>query len=237
MIPVNWFDTVIISFLNQVAGRSWSFDTAVQAVQNTHLPEEVLLMACWWTWFHYDGEAASQTRETMVVSVVAVFLAVGLSILLLPWFPSYGRPLQAGALARLPFGVSPDTRVHASFPSHHAMVASVLVVGLFLASRATGVAAALYSVAIIGVSPVYLGLHYPTDILGGALLGITIGGVLNVPAIRRVMAARRVVAFAARQPAIFYAVAFLVTLQVATLFDDAGPVGRWLIAVVRALRL
>ena len=194
----------------------------------------MLLIAYWWTWFRHDGEAGnSRLRQTLVVSVIGVIVALGLSVPIS--LASYGRPIHANALPRLPFGVSPETtHTHPAFPSHHALVAFVLVAGLFMASRVTGIVAAIYSLAIIGAPQVYVGRHYPTDILGGALLGIAVVGVLNVSAIRTAIGAHPV-AFAARRPAIFYAVAFIVTLQIGTLFDDAFPFVHLLGGVLRAL--
>lgn len=63
-----------------------------------------------------------------------------------------------------------------SFPSGHAMVSAVtyLTVGLLLAQMQSVRPARYYFVAIailltclIGLSRIYLGVHYPTDVLGG----------------------------------------------------------------------
>jgi len=234
---VNWFDSSLISFLNYPAGRSWVLDNAVRAVSSTHLTVEVLLMAYWWVWFHQGSEASkNRTRETVVASLIAVFVAVSLSMLLAPAFPSYGRPIHADALPRLPFGVSPETtHIHAAFPSHHALVAFVLVTGLLIVSRPIGFAAAIYAIALVGVPPVYIGLHYPTDILGGALLGTAVAGVLNMSPVRNLVGGRAV-AFATHQPAVFYGLAFMVTLQLATLFDDAVPFAHMLVEMLRGLQ-
>jgi membrane-associated phospholipid phosphatase len=65
-----------------------------------------------------------------------------------------------------------------SFPSSHTAVTVVVVIALvpFL-PRALAWAATAYAV-LVGWSRVYLGVHYPLDILGGAGIGIAVGGAI-----------------------------------------------------------
>jgi len=67
-----------------------------------------------------------------------------------------------------------------SFPSGHATLSAIayLTMGALLAQTQPSLAISLYFVllaifltAIIGVSRVYLGVHYPTDVLGGWCIG------------------------------------------------------------------
>ena len=60
-----------------------------------------------------------------------------------------------------------------SFPSGHALMAFCFCAALAIAARrkAAWVAAALVALSV-GLSRIYLGVHYPSDILGGYLAGL-----------------------------------------------------------------
>lgn len=59
---------------------------------------------------------------------------------------------------------------HFSFPSGHSAAAMAVAVGVLLASPAAGLAALAVAV-LVGMSRVYLRVHYATDVLVGQALG------------------------------------------------------------------
>lgn len=60
-----------------------------------------------------------------------------------------------------------------SFPSGHTLVSFEGAVTIFLFNRKWGIPALMLAV-LIGFSRLYLFVHFPTDVLGGAVLGIVI---------------------------------------------------------------
>jgi undecaprenyl-diphosphatase len=87
---------------------------------------------------------------------------------------------------------SPQTLVPAphdpSFPSGHTTVA--FACATVLSYFAPKLAPVLFLLALaIGFSRIYVGVHYPLDVLGGAALGVLVGG--GVIALHRLVASRR----------------------------------------------
>lgn len=75
-----------------------------------------------------------------------------------------------------------------SFPSGHTSVA--FACATVLTAIAPGLAAPLFVLAAaIGFSRLYVGVHYPLDVVGGAALGVLVG--LAVTALRRRAEGRR----------------------------------------------
>jgi membrane-associated phospholipid phosphatase len=73
-----------------------------------------------------------------------------------------------------------DTPTTLSFPSAHA---STAFAGALAYSRAGLPAAPLYALAAgLSYSRLYLGVHYPSDVLAGALLGTAVAGLRSRPA-------------------------------------------------------
>lgn len=87
------------------------------------------------------------------------------------------RPYEAQGVRRL---VRPPTG--SSFPSGHAAVGVAMFTMLADRSRGGVSRRLLQSIgAYVALSRVYVGVHYPTDVLGGAGMGIAIGALWRGP--------------------------------------------------------
>lgn len=133
-----------------------------------------------WLWWRGDRRLAVWTAATCLV---ATLLQQGLKAAVGRERPTWPDPV--------------DTANFAAFPSGHAMSATV-VCGLFVwaltrrgtgpAVRRTVLAVALVSVAGVGVTRVWLGVHWPSDVVGGWLFGaftVLVGGLLYERGARR----------------------------------------------------
>jgi undecaprenyl-diphosphatase len=70
-----------------------------------------------------------------------------------------------------------------SFPSNHALnnfAAAVFLLRLFPAYKWIFLIVAI----LISISRIYLGVHYPSDVLGGALIGVAFGYLFSIGALK-----------------------------------------------------
>ena len=230
---MNPFDLTILSFLNRFAHRSPTFDEAVLLVSgNTLLKGGVVVAILWWIWFQQEDN--QEKRESVLVAIVAGFLGLAISRIL-SWTIFRARPLNEPQLSfQLPYGSVPvGFEGASSFPSDHAVLFFALAAGLFLASRRVGSVALIYVALVICLPRVYLGVHYPTDILAGAALGIALAGMLHLPAIRKPITAWAF-GWMDSAPGTFYACFFLLTYQIADLFNPLREIAGFFIGLYRS---
>jgi undecaprenyl-diphosphatase len=71
-----------------------------------------------------------------------------------------------------------------SFPSDHATAAFAIAVSLLLRNRRIGLVAMAMAI-VLAVARVAVGVHYPSDVFAGALLGTAAALLLWIPPVRR----------------------------------------------------
>lgn len=231
---MNPFDAGVVSFLNSFARRSWAFDTFVSGVlDDDFIKSGIIVALLWWVWFQ-TGEREGEQREFVLFGIVSSLMAVGVARILALTLPFRERPLHNPALHfRVPYGVDENVLLNwSSFPSDHAALLFALVTTLFCASRRVGLLAFAHVFFVVGLTRVYLGYHYPTDILVGAVLGIAIASLSRITVLRKTVA-QPGVRWAHGHPPSFYASLFLVTLLISDIFDPLRHLVRFAVKMMR----
>jgi undecaprenyl-diphosphatase len=232
---MNAFDVDIVLFLNRFAHRSWVFDNFIsQVLQNDILKSGVITALVWWAWFR-TPEQEDQRREIIISGLFAAFVAIVSARILALSLPFRVRPLHEPSVHFvLPYGIEQDTLIHwSSFPSDHAALFFALATTLFFVSHRLGIFAYVYVLFVICFTRLYLGYHYPSDILAGALLGIIAAFLCKIPAIRKTVA-QPPIRWLHRDPASFYTSFFLVTFLIATIFDPIRHLARFVVSATKA---
>ena len=179
---MNSFDFEIITWLNQFSQHSDTFDKFVGILSVNHLVKGgVLAMLLWWAWFK-TGETHAHNREKITSTLFSCVFGFMLARALALTLPFRLRPRHNPNLPfSLPEGADPTLLDGwSSFPSDHAVLFFALSTGLFFISKRAGVFAFVYTTVMIALPRVYLGLHYPTDILAGAVVGIAVAAASNI---------------------------------------------------------
>lgn len=230
------FDQAGLSLLNDFARRDAAVDNFIALLAGSPLAKLGAFGAFfWWAWFS-GGEARQHRREVVIRSIAGGLLAALVSRLAQNFMPHRPRPLHNDAYVFTPpFGLNVETlQEWSSFPSDHAALIFALATGVWMLSRPWGVMAYAWSLLVVCLPRVYLGLHYPSDIVAGAGLGILCAAVaLAVPLKAGIFGT--VFRFEARRTALFYGFAFLLTYQIITLFDDLRKLGGGFVDMVKGL--
>jgi undecaprenyl-diphosphatase len=219
--------------VNAFVGRVPEFDALVVWLSSAYSAKFGIpvAMLCW-AWFQ-PGADRRANRTRVVGAIVAVFVALFTARALAASLPFRDRPLMRPELELTPVaGFGTDFSAWSAFPSDHAVMAFALVAGLFLVSRSLGWLATVHAVVVICLPRLYLGLHHPSDLVAGALLGVAIALAVDRSPLRRRLGGA-LVDVAERAPAPFGAVSFLLLLEAATMFEDvrelAGQVKDWVL--------
>jgi len=220
-------DRSIILFINGFEGRSGIFDRLMRLLTGDPLIQgSFLFLFIWWLWFGNE-ESRSEDRVRAIRAalgiVVAIILARALQILL----PGRPRPINDPTLPfAAPSGLDYEKLEHwSSFPSDHAVIYSAIAMAIWLKNRRLGALAFAWTLVIGSLPRLYLGLHYPSDVVGGVLLGMAVGYLTQrVGPPEAVVNA--VLFWERRHPQTFYPLAVLFTFELLSLFDDIRHLGQ-----------
>lgn len=162
-------DVMLFNALNQ-AGGGPGLDLLMVCLSFLGLTYVIVLVGpILWHW-----KRREMAVDVVVLVIVTMFLTEGLKLLLMR-----ERPFEVLASARtLDWGWL-SLATGPAMPSGHAARAFAVAALLASAVRPRWGALALGLAAMVGVSRIYLGLHWPSDVLVGALLGIVLAAGMH----------------------------------------------------------
>lgn len=194
---------------------------------NTLLKGGVLVALFYWAWFSLAAQP--RERKILLTTLLTAPVLVLIARLLAKCLPFRARPLHEENLDfTLPTGISERALDGwSSFPSDHVVLYIGFAVGILAVSRRLGLIAILYTLIFIALPRIYVGYHYPTDILGG----LAIAGILmpiSIYLFANSFITTRIYNWTKKRPGVFYALFFLTTFQVANLFDESRQIASFL---------
>ena len=181
-------DWTLFHALNDLQARTgWAHSSLRLFAKDGVAVFALLLVAGWLVGRRHGARAVAGSVSAGAAALVALALNQ-----LIGHVVDRARPYATHAGVHLLIARTSDF----SFPSDHAAVAGAVAMGLLLVERRLGLVALLAAV-VMAFSRVYVGAHYPGDVLAGLSIGALAAVVLHplvvrllVPVIDRLAATR-----------------------------------------------
>lgn len=224
-------DVKALTWLHQFIGQFPKLDFALHlGVANNGIKFGPFVFVICWLWFDARPNQ-QQRRETLVQALLSGAIGLLIGRVLALCLPFRERPQFRPDLDLL-YPLEPSVRTWSAFPSDHAIMAFALATSLARISPMLGLFAILQAALVICFPRVYYGWHHSSDVIAGALIGIAVAiAVAWLPANRTGQGI--VIELERKQPAMFYAVGFIVLYQIMTMFDGLRAAANILFAALR----
>lgn len=128
-----------------------------------------------------------KTRKTGIIVAAALLMDLILCNLILKNLVARVRPYDVNTAIAILIKKPLDF----SFPSGHTAASFAAMTALFLAKMKKAWIAALVLAVLIAFSRLYFYVHYPTDVLGGAVVGI-LSGIIGYTIVEKIDKCRKV---------------------------------------------
>ena len=229
---IQQLDLWLLHAINSFAGN-WVIDSAIRFVSSFILIKGTFFLTFYWFyWFRDELPATNKSRVILVKGILSSLVAIVFARILANFFPFRLRPFAdpTAGFSITVRQITPDFESWSAFPSDHAAVVFALSFALFRISRGVSIFLLAYSAIVVCFPRVYIGLHYPSDVIAGALIGVLAAWI--VQKINGARPIERVTSFAERNRPLFYATSFVVTSELSQMFGNIRAAGR---AVIKLL--
>jgi undecaprenyl-diphosphatase len=213
-------DVSIFRALNDFCGWSPALD---RIVVHLEVLKGSLFMGIVGVLWYWPDREMPRRRETLLIMILAVALALVANRVISLLLPYRDRPMYSIGANAPTFEWHADLEHWSSFPSDNATYLFAIAASLWLISRRWGLPFGVFA-AFAALARVFLGIHYPSDILVGALIGIVTSVVFNREIVRKRLAAP-VLAWEARYPPYFYGLFFLALAEMSGGFPNTRRIG------------
>lgn len=161
-------DKSLFLWINSFAGESPLFDAAAALLASDYLTPVSFGFILLGLWFAGSDAAARMRWQIGVFAALTAMALANLFVTAINAVYARPRPFDAldGSVTTLFY--KPDDP---SFPSNAAAASFAIAIAVWTLDRRLG-AAMLAAAAIYSAARVYVGVHYPTDILGGVAVAL-----------------------------------------------------------------
>ncbi len=161
-------DETVFLWLNGLVGNLPFFDRIVELVVSDYLIPVSLALALVGLWFAGGDKLTRQRHQIGVFVALSAMALSSLAVFTINAAYFRPRPFVDHEVTRL-FYAPTDS----SFPSNPAAAAFAIAFAVWAVNRRLG-SLLLAAAALYGFARVYAGVHYPLDIVSGALIAIVV---------------------------------------------------------------
>jgi membrane-associated phospholipid phosphatase len=230
-------DVRMLLWANQFVGTNVKLDHALVFITENPTLRFILPSLLLWTlWF--SAKTSDEQRARMLSGIIGCYAAALLSRFGQGLVFVHTRPILSPLLLvkiapRIDIASWSGARNFNSFPSDFACLFFAISTVIFFVNKKYGVLAYLWSLVVCGVVRVYLAIHFPLDVLGGATLGVVAVAVFS----REFIYARLtpLVRLASTHPVVFYPIFVLIVEQMWEAFSALVFVGFAIVKLFEAL--
>lgn len=166
MIP---FDRELLLWLNGFAGSYKPFDNFISIIASDYLMPLLFSLSMFGLWFVGKGIAERRRYQFIVLLGISSIGLSNIAVFVINAIWSRPRPFLELEVINTVFYHATDP----SFPANPVVIGFAAGSAAWLANRKFGYCLMGLSL-IYGFSRVYSGVFYPTDIIGGAVVGIVV---------------------------------------------------------------
>ncbi len=215
LLGLHGVDYGITRALNRLSGRYFLLDHVAHDLTKEAFSNLPMMALIWFVWCRTGDDQRAGIVSGVLVSILAIVLCYLLQVAL----PHHLRPLHDPALRFLP-PPAIDPRVFSpgmSFPSEHAAMLFALATTIYTVLPPLGLFC-LVLASVLSAIRVYLGFHFPTDVVTGAMIGIVAVGMGR--SAWMLAWSRRMVAWARSHLPLFCVVSFYLCAGISRMFED-----------------
>ena len=162
---MTYADEVVFLWINGWVGTFAVFDRGVEWLVSDYLVPVILALTLLGLWFAGKAKEIRQKHQIGVLVAIAAMVLANWFVMIINSIYARARPFDELEVSLLFYRPTDP-----SFPSNGAAAAFAIAAAVWGVNKRAG-ATLLLVAGLYGVARVYAGVHYPLDILGGALTG------------------------------------------------------------------
>ena len=190
-------DKALFLWINALVGHAPVIDAMMSRLASDYLVPVGMGLTLVALWFVGGGDRERMRYQIGMFTALTAMALSSLVVFICNALFFRPRPFDGLDDVSLLFYMPTDS----SFPSNSAAVAFAIAAGVWCVNRRLGVAL-FVAAAVYGFSRVYVGVHYPADILGGVVIALIVTALtlrlrdLMMPLLVAVIKAARLLAIA-----------------------------------------